>query len=866
MTPVTQQAAWQQLESLFYAVLELEPADRSVFLEEACSTDPELRRQVESLLAAVTKTDGFLERPIVDIAASLDSPEVAKGERFGAYEILQLIGAGGMGTVYLASRADDLYDQRVAIKLARARLAGNPGMLARFRSERQILANLDHPNIARLLDGGVSGNGVPYLVMEYVEGVPLDEYCRDRKLDTAARLTLFCAVCSAVEYAHSHLIVHRDIKPTNILVNAEGIPKLLDFGIAKLLEPGTVTEVQAGTVDRIMTPAYASPEQVRCEPVTTATDVYALGVLLYELLTGCLPFQLATATPLEAAIAICEQAPRRPSEMVAHANATAAPADAARSLRGDLDNIVLTAIRKEPSRRYASVAALAADIDAHRHGYPVKARGNSWNYRAAKFILRNKVAVMASTAMLLSLVAFSIAMTVERNRANREAETSRHVSDFMTDMFKISDPSVSHGNAVTARELLDKASQDIGSGLSKDPQVQARLMRTIGSTYRNLGLYPRSLPLLERAVALQTHELGAADPETLQSMSSLGAVYRDLDKYDDAESLLRRTLAEQQRVSGPDNPATIATINTLADTLTRQGKFAEAESYLRKVLATQQKALGPESRPALISNNRLIDNLRNQNRLKEAEKLGREALATDQRVLGPYDLITLSSLQELAYTVDAQGHPAEAEKLDREGLRIAIQLYGTDDAHAWLERGDIGDALQAQGRLAEAEPIQREVVEHLRKTEGPQARHTLEMMTTFGITLAMENKFAEAEDVSRAVLDASTRALGPASRQAIDDTVNLAMLLAREKKEAESQQLFKRAVAASANAEGTTAAEVFYAYAEGMAILGHSDEAIDHLKEAIHHGFSNKEQIASDDNFKSLKNDPRFKAIVGSMP
>jgi serine/threonine protein kinase len=773
-----------------------------------------------------------------------------------------------MGTVYLASRADDLYEQRVAIKLARARLADNPSLLARFRSERQILASLDHPNIARLLDGGVTTSSVPYLVMEYVEGIPIDAYCREGKLDTAARLIIFCAVCSAVEYAHKHLIVHRDIKPANILITAEGIPKLLDFGIAKLLEPSVGARAQVGTVDRMMTPAYASPEQVRCEPSTTATDVYALGVLLYELLTGCLPLRLNAATPAEAVIAICEHSPIPPSEMVRlgeAGNAQNAPADARRTLQGDLDNIVLTAIRKEPSRRYASVAAFAADIDAYFHGYPVKARPNSWSYRGTKFVQRNKAGVIASAAMLLALVGFTIAMTLERNRANREAETSRHVSDFMTDMFKISDPNVSHGNTVTARQLLDKASTGIEEGLSKDPQVQARLMRTMGSTYRNLGLYPQSVALLERAVALQTRLLGATDPETLQSMSTLGAAYSDLDRYPDAEKLLRRTLVEQQRVLGPDDEATMATIDTLADTLTREGQYTQAEGLLRQVLAAQRKVLGPENRAVLLSNNRLTNNLRQQDRFEEAEKIARETLSISQHVLGPYDLITLSSIEELAFIVDNEGHPEEAEKLDREGFRIATHLYGPDSAHTWLELGDIGDSLQEQGRLSEAEPIQRQVVEHLRKTEGPQAQHTLEMMTTLAITLAMQDKFAEAESLSRTVLDASLHAQGSTARQTVEDTVDLALILAHEKHSAESEALFEKAVAASAKAEGSLAANVFYAYGEGMAILGRPDEAMDRLNRAIDHGFSNKQQISKDESLELLRKDPRFEAMLSRM-
>ncbi|WP_150133094.1 serine/threonine-protein kinase [Acidisarcina polymorpha] len=793
-------------------------------------------------------------------------PNVVIGQRFGAYEILRLIGTGGMGTVYLASRADDLYEQNVAIKLARIPLAGDPGMLSRFRSERQILANLNHPNIGKLLDGGITTTGIPFLVMEYVEGIPIDIFCQHKQLDTAGRLRIFCSVCSAVEYAHKHLVVHRDIKPANILVNAEGLPKLLDFGIAKLLEPNL--GMQAQTVDRMMTPEYASPEQMRCEPVTTATDVYALGVLLYKLLTGCLPLQLITTSPLEAAMVICEQAPAPPSEIVRRSKAApphGAAADAHHTLRGDLDNIVLAALSKEPSRRYASVASFAADIDAYFHGYPVKAIAPSWSYRVAKFIQRNKAAASAGAAMLLALSGFTIAMTLERNRANREAETSRHVTEFMTDMFKISDPSVSHGDTITARELLDKASSGIEAGLSKDPQVQARLMRTMGSSYKNLGLYPQSVALLERAVGVQTKLLGNADPETLQTMSMLGAAYGGLDRYPESEKLLRQTLAEQQRIVGSDNEATMVTLDTLADTLTREGRYAEAEGLLRKVLVAQRRILGPENRALLFSNNRLTDNLRNQGRYVEAENIARDSLAINQRVLGPYDAVTLSSIEELALIVINEGHPEEAEKLDREGLRISTHLYGPDNEHTLLELGDIGDALQEQGRLTEAEPIQREVVEHLRKTAGPKAAHTIEMMTTLAITLSMEKKFAEAESVSRDALDASLQTLGAASVQSIDNTVNLALILAHEMRSGESEALFKRAVATSSKTEGNTLANVFYAYAEGMAILGHSDEAVDRLKQAIDHGFSNRQQLAADDDLESLRTDPRYQAIFREL-
>ena len=484
MSPAARQVAWHQLEALFYSALELSPEDRPRFLDESCGCDTELRRQAESLLAAITKTVGFLGRPIASAAKSFHLPSVAAGERLGAYEILQSIGSGGMGDVYLASRADNSYEQKVAIKVARAPLAVDASMASRFRSERQILANLDHPNIARLLDGGITPNGLPFLVMEHIEGVPIDVFCEDKGLNTVERLRIFCAVCNAVEFAHKHLVVHRDIKPSNILVTAAGLPKLLDFGIAKLLEPSVATQTQMRTVDRMMTPEYASPEQVRCEPVTTASDIYALGVLLYKLLTGCLPLPLEGKSPFEAAKMITDRVPAAPSQVVGRTKETparGAPADARRTLRGDLDNIVLTALQKEPSLRYPSVAAFAADIEAYFNGYPVKARSATLGYRVGKFVRRNTFGVCSAAVVSLALVGLTITLALERNRADREAEASRGVAGFMTDIFRVSDPSVSHGDTITARELLDRASTRIDGGLSKDPRVQAGLMRTMGS-------------------------------------------------------------------------------------------------------------------------------------------------------------------------------------------------------------------------------------------------------------------------------------------------------------------------------------------------------------------------------------------------
>ncbi len=405
MSADSEASRWQRLEALFYEALDLEPSLREAFLDRSCAGDADLRREVEKLLRASGETVGFLHQPVREAAREMVSESGdAAGLRMGAYRLIRTLGEGGMGRVYLAARADDQYQQNVAIKVMRSSVGRSPGMLVRFRAERQILANLNHPNIARLLDGGITPDGLPYLVIEYVDGSPLDDYCGRAHLSIDARLRLFRTICSAVEYAHGNLVVHRDIKPANILVTSDGSPKLLDFGIAKLLDPAS--DPGAGTsptqsTERLMTPEYASPEQISGQAVTTATDVYSLGTVLYELLTGRSPFRLTKSSPLETVRAICEDEPKRPSSVV-----EAHPAEA-RKLKGDLDNIVLKAMRKEPARRYASVAQFSEDVRRFLDGYPVGARAGSWRYRSGKFVRRHKAGVAAAAAFNPSIVKFS---------------------------------------------------------------------------------------------------------------------------------------------------------------------------------------------------------------------------------------------------------------------------------------------------------------------------------------------------------------------------------------------------------------------------------------------------------------------------
>jgi serine/threonine protein kinase/tetratricopeptide (TPR) repeat protein len=508
------QERWQRAKQVLDEAIAVESGERASVLDRACDGDPELRREVESLLSAHEQAGStFLKTAAVGLKAP-SSPSRA-GLRIGVYQIIKEIGHGGMGEVYRAARADGQYTKEVAIKLVRGGFDSR-FVLERFLTERQILASLDHPNIARLLDGGSTDDGVPYLVMELIEGTPLDEHCDNNRLNVTERLKLFVQVCSAVQYAHQRLVIHRDIKPGNILVTKEGVPKLLDFGIAKILDP---TDGSKTTLDRPFTPEYASPEQIRGEPITTASDVYSLGVVLYQLLTGRSPYPGKTSTAHELARAICETDPGRPSsvvirQLIARSGETrpapslseisapreGSPARLRRRLAGDLDNIVLKALRKEPQFRYSSVEQLALDIRAHLDGRPVAATKGSWSYRARKFVVRNKVGVAASAAVALA-IATGVGLTVreariarhqaeiasiQKARAEKRFDDVRKLSDSL--IFEVHDAIQNLPGATPARKLLLDRALDYLDSVSKDADGDADLERELAWGYQRIAV------------------------------------------------------------------------------------------------------------------------------------------------------------------------------------------------------------------------------------------------------------------------------------------------------------------------------------------------------------------------------------------
>ena len=691
-----------------------------------------------------------------DDAALPDAQTRLEGQRLGPYRILRKLGSGGMGDVYLAERADEEYQQQVAIKLVRAGVF-SAQVHSRLRQERQILARLQHPNIARLMDGGRMPDGTPYIVMEYIEGEPIDTYCDRHRLGLAARVRLVRTVCSAVHYAHQNLIVHRDLKPNNILITADGTPKLLDFGIAKLLDTRQSLHTLAVThLDyRIMTPAHASPEQVRGDVITTASDIYVLGVLLYELLSGRRPFQLVGSRITDMERIICEQDPVPPSAIVAR-TATESPdllTDIAtcrsttgvklqKELTGDLDNIVMMAMRKDAGRRYASAEQLSADLERHYSGQTVMAASDSWSYRTQKFVRRHAVAVSAAVLVALAMAAFSTVTLLQARRIARErdiAATERQraeqVSSFLVELFELSDPSKSRGNQVTARELLDLGARRISNGLANQPVTRATLMGTIGGVYSSLGL------------------------------------------YGDAVTLQRDSLASLEKLHGPKHAEVVTAMSALGATLREQGQYAEAQRILTDALNTQRSLSGNsglELAPILLELGRLAE-------YSGEFKRAREYYERSIQLYGKHGLERTpqmaSALNDLAGVLLQRGDYPGAAKLYRSALDIDKTALGKDHPQVALHIQSLAFTLQRQGLLQEAEPLYAESLALMQKVLGPQHPTTLDALANYGTFLRRNGQPDRAESVFRDVLQRDIAARGVGHVFVGHDHVNLGTLL-----------------------------------------------------------------------------------------
>jgi serine/threonine protein kinase len=788
---------WDQVKELFALALERDPEERSNFLRQACAGDDSLRTEIESLLSSFDGATTFLEDcPAADLLSA--QSRVMTGRRIGAYRIIREIGQGGMAVVYLGERDDQNYRKQVAIKMVKPGI-DTEQVLHRFRNERQTLAALDHSNIVKLLDGGSSEDGSPYLVMEYVEGLPIDQYCDLNKLSIDDRLRLFREVCSAVQYAHEKLVIHRDLKPGNILIAKGGVPRLLDFGIAKLLNPECFqTPLVTRTDWRPMTPEYASPEQIRGHAITTATDVYSLGVLLFDLLTGHRPYRSAGQSLLELERLVCETEPEKPSAVINRKEEKVSrddeartaitpesvsnqrglqPAELQRRLRGDLDTIVMKALEKDPSRRYATASELSADIGRYLSHEPVLARPASATYRARKYIRRHPVGVTVAAGIVLLLAGFAVTQSIQLRRITRERDRANHVTEFMEGMFKVSNPSEARGNSITSREVLDKASKDIDTGLSHDPELQAQMMHVMGDVYRNLGLFPRAQTLFQRSADIRRRVLGPENAETLRSLDDLAWILNQEGHAGEAEKLQRQSVDTRRRVFGIKNLDTLKSMSNLAWTLDREGHYAEAEKLDREVLDLRRRVVKADDRETAATMNNLAATLGHEGHYAEAEELKRATLDLRRRILGPEHPETLLAMNNLAATFQQQGRYAEAEPLQRETLNLQHRILGPEHPDTLRSMNNLASTLFHENRFAEAEPLQREVLGIKQRVLGQEHQDTLWAMNELALTVQSEGHYAEAEKLQRQTLEIQRRVLGPDRPNTLSSMGNLAVTL-----------------------------------------------------------------------------------------
>lgn len=712
---------WQQIQDLFQGALEQPEPSRDAWLE-AQITDPTVLTDVRALLRAdASGGHRLISGAIADSAASLRSTmdhAPVSGARVGPYRLLEELGHGGMGTVYLAERADDQYRARVAIKFVRGHF-GAPELARRLLLERQILANLTHPNIAWLIDGGATDDGTPYLVMEYIDGEPIDTWCDRVNLGMSGRIALFRTVCEAVRFAHSSLVVHRDIKPPNILVSRDGTPKLVDFGVAKLLAGEGATDATATM--RFLTPAYAAPEQLRGERITVATDVFALGGVLYRLLTGKPPLDTAGLSAAALEHQITEVMPPLPSA-VARSNGRAW----ARRLEGDLDTIILTALQRDPARRYPSVERLIDDLRRHASRLPVSARPDTVGYRAGKFVHRHRagVAITAGAALTLALLLgwHTTRITSERNLAQVEGAKAREVAGFLQRLFAMSDPGTSRGETVTARELLDAGAARITTELADQPDVQATLMRTIGEVYSTLGLRTEAGPLIERAY-LQHRELhGTHHPESVRSELVFAIWLQDVGRNDEAAPRYRNALAVRSEMLGPRHPDVGEAHRHLAYLLESAGEVDSAEVHFRAALEIARDASPMDESELASALARLGRLLRAHDRLDEAEPLLREALTMQRRVFGAVHPDVASSARNLAALLREQGKFDASDTLYQEAIRLRRTLFGAGSQDVALTLNSYATMLQSRGAHDSALSVMRTAVEMLERFH--EAPHT----------------------------------------------------------------------------------------------------------------------------------------------
>ncbi len=741
---------WQTLDALFDEALARPPDERTALLRARCGDDVVLYEAVEALLVQEAEAEKALGNSATDFAAPLmpglsdalasqlsavEEEDLPAGTLVGPYRIVAEIGRGGMGAVYRAARADGAFEKEVALKLVKRGMDTDEA-LRRFRYERQILAGLDHPNIARLLDAGVAEDGRPFLVMELAEGESITAYRKNNSLALDARLALFEQVCEAVAYAHRHLVVHRDLKPSNILVTDTGEVKLLDFGIAKLLGDDDGGLTRLGTP---MTPEYAAPEQRNGGAITTATDVYALGVVLYEMLTGVRP----------------EASLKPPSAVVADDRLR-------RSLRGDLDTLTLAALHTDPPRRYSSAEALLDDLRRLRNNLPLHAKTDSSGYRLRKFVARHRVGVGLAVVGFAVSIAFVSALAMQQRRTATALDESEATASFLESLFAAADPYAAERlDTLRAADLLARGVERAQRDLGDQPTLRARLLSLIGETYARLNLHEEARPLLEDALKIRLQLFGPGHESTAETQHELGILEGRLGSYEEAEAHLSAALATYQRELGPEHEVTLRALKDLAVLYEDLSRYDEAETILRELQATQRRRLGSEDPELAATLYTLALVLRDQERFDEAEPIAREALAIQHSSYGEEHPTIATTLNELGAILRGQGNLEAAEEAYRMSLSMFRRLLGNEHRETEIGRTHLAELLRDKGQYAESAALYSEVLEHARQNVGEDHPGVGIITALLAGVLLDAERLEEAEATYREALTRMARSLPP---------------------------------------------------------------------------------------------------------
>lgn len=791
---------WQKVQSLFHEAADMPPAEQRVFLETRCGDDSALVSEVLILLEEDARGGSLLDSDVAEVASQIFS-DPSSGrlpfKEFGPYRIKRALGEGGMGVVYLAERED--LGNEVAIKILRDAWV-SPARRERFNTEQRTLAQLNHPSIARLYDADTSPDGTPFFVMEYVEGVPLTDFCRTMRCTIPERLRLFRAVCEAVLYAHQHAVIHRDLKPSNILVKQHGSIRLLDFGIAKHLENLGELVDQTVTGLRLMTPAYAAPEQIRGEQVGIHSDVYSLGVVLYELLAGRLPFDLSSCTPVQAEKVLTEQEATKPSDAAAKsaasAEASGSAVGASRAAWADLDVLCLTAMHKDPQRRYQSVEALIRDVDHYLNGEPLEARPDTWHYALGKFVRRHWQLVSTAAAVFTLLVGLVVFYTVRlaraRNAAVMQAARTQRIQRFMLNLFQGGDPSAGPADDLRVVTLLDRGVQEARS-LDAEPAVQAELFETLGGIYQKLGKLEQADALMESALAKREALYGPDSTETAKGLLALGSLRDAEARYGDAERLIRQALDRDRRHLPANDPAVAKAMLALGGVLEDRGAYDQSIAILEQ---TVQLYSAPGSSPADLADS--LYELGNAQfyagHYEKSEETNQRALAIYKQIYGERHPRVADVLINLGAIRLDTGHYRDAEQYDREALDIVQAWYGKDNPETATDLTILARSLVYQKRYDEASDLLQQSLAIKERTFGKVHPSVASTLNELGSVALQEGKYDAAEQYFERMADIYRTEYGEQHYLYATALSNLASVYTAQRQWTRAERLYRQAI------------------------------------------------------------------------